>query len=119
MEVYHWLGPIIGIFYITRTIYQYKKRRRSALGVVVWSSFWVAVILLSMFPDFVTVNLAELFGFKSNITAIIFVALGLLFSLVFYMSTTIERLENQVTDLVRKLAIEEANNKDKKNKKKR
>ncbi len=65
-------------------------------------------MVLAILPDKVSVNLAGWLGFKSNVMAIVFVALGMLFVFVFYISSTIERLELQVTDLVRKLAIEEA-----------
>lgn len=63
---------------------------------------------LAVFPDIVTVLLAKRLGFASNVTAIIFVSIAMLFVFVFYISSTIERLELQVTELVRKLALEQA-----------
>lgn len=47
-----------------------------------------------------------MFGIKSNVNAIIFAALGALVFFVFYLSATIERLEGQITDLVRRIAID-------------
>jgi len=41
-----------------------------------------------------------------NINAVIFVALGFLFLMTYYQSSTIERLEKQMTELVRKIALE-------------
>lgn len=50
--------------------------------------------------------MAESLGFRSNINAVIFVALGFLFLMTYNQSTTIERLEKQITTLVRKVALE-------------
>ncbi|MEL7021941.1 MAG: DUF2304 domain-containing protein, partial [Bacteroidota bacterium] len=88
---------------------------------IVWGGFWVSIAILAIVPDFVSVRLASLLGFKSNITAVIFVALGILFIINFYLSAQINRMERQMTDLIRILAKEgyqeEKGNHRKKNKK--
>jgi len=71
-----------------------------------WILFWGTIILLAIIPNEVSFRLAEVLGIKSNINAIIFAALGLLFLFVFYLSATIEKLEIQLTELVRKQAID-------------
>ena len=65
-------------------------------------------MFLAVLPDLVTGKLAKVLGFADNVTAIIFVSLGLLFIFVFYLSSTVEKLETQMTALVRQLALEEA-----------
>ena len=75
--------------------------------MAVWVIFWLTIMLLAVVPNEISFKIADLLGFKSNVNAIIFVALGLLFLLVFYLSSTIERLENQITELVRKMALED------------
>ncbi|NND31295.1 MAG: DUF2304 family protein, partial [Saprospiraceae bacterium] len=42
----------------------------------------------------------------SNVNAVIFVALGLLFVFMFYLTAIIEKMERQVSDTIRNLAIE-------------
>ena len=107
IEIYQWLVPLIGLIYIVRTVRQYIKKKRSVRNMVVWVVFWCTIILLAIIPNEISFKIAELLGFKNNVNAIIFVALGLLFLLVFYLSSTIERLETQITELVRKMALEE------------
>jgi len=63
-------------------------------------------MVLAIIPNEISDSIARLLGFKSNINAIIFVALGLLFLFVFYLSSTIERLEAKITNLIRKQAID-------------
>lgn len=107
MHFYQWLVPLISLFFIYRIILQFKANRRLLLGTVLWVSFWIVVAILGVFPDFVSNNVASWFGFANNINAIIFVALGFLFLISYHQSSTIEGLEKQLTELVRKLALEE------------
>jgi len=107
IEIYQWLVPLIGLIYIVRTVRQYLKKKRSVRNMAVWVTFWCTIILLAIIPNEISFKIADLLGFKNNVNAIIFVALGLLFLLVFYLSSTIEKLENQITELVRKMALEE------------
>ena len=61
---------------------------------------------LAMFPDLISLSIAESLGIKSNINAVIFAWLGFLFIITYYQSSTIEKLEKQMTELVRKVALE-------------
>lgn len=110
-EIYQWLVPLISLFYIYRTILGVIRKRRSVPTAIVWIIFWTTLIILALIPDPFSVAIQKTLGFKSNVTALIFVALGLLFLFVFYLSTMIETLERRLTELVRRLAIEEEVNK--------
>ena len=107
-EIYQWLVPLVGLIYIGRTFLQFRRGKRSMRGMVIWTIFWFIIIVLAVIPNPVSFKIAEILGFKSNINAVIFVALGLLFLLVFYLSSSLDRIERQMTELVRKLAIKEA-----------
>ena len=108
IEIYQWLVPVISLFFISRTILQFFRRKRGHQSVIIWTVFWVTIALLSVVPNSLSQEIAELLGFKSNVNAIIFVALGWLFILVFFLSATVERLELKLTELVRELAIRES-----------
>ncbi len=106
-ELFQWLGPIIGIFFISRTILQFMRKKRTAVGTAIWIFFWLTIIVLSLVPHEIGESIALLLGFKDNVNAVIFVALGLLFIFIFYLSSVIDRLEVKLTELVRKIALEE------------
>jgi len=106
-ELYQWIVPVIGLFFISRTVLQFLKKKRTASGAFIWTFFWVTIIILAIVPDGIGGKIASILGFKDNVNAVIFVALGLLFIFIFYLSSVIERLETQLTELVRRLAIEE------------
>lgn len=57
-------------------------------------------------PHQISTDLANLFGFKDNIHAVIFIGLGLLFLFNMFFTASIERLEKQMTEIIRKLALE-------------
>ena len=89
-----------------RIFIQFRNNKRLLTGTIVWIIFWITISILAIIPDLVSFSIAETLGFKSNINAVIFVALGFLFLMTYYQSSTIERLEKQITELVRKIALE-------------
>ncbi|GEM_PF-2198166 len=108
LELYQWLVPALAIFYIIRTVRQYTSGKYSPRNTIIWISFWVAIALLAVMPNKIANSLAEGLGFQDRPNAIIFVALGSLFLMVFYLSAALNRVENQLTDLVRQLALSQA-----------
>lgn len=118
-EVYQLIGPIISLYFIIRLSRQYFRNEKRMVTVLIWMVFWVGVAILAIIPNPVTVKIASLLGFKSNVTAIIFVSLAVLFLLVFYQSSQITKLEGQLTNLVREIAKEERRDKTQRNKKKK
>jgi hypothetical protein len=108
LEIYQWLGPLIAVLFIYRTIRQYQLHHRSLRGTIIWISFWVVLIVLAVLPDTLSQRIAAALGFKSNINAVIFTGMGFLFLIVFYLSDALHNMERKVTELVRELAIERA-----------
>lgn len=106
MQFYQWLVPIIGIYYIYRIVGQYRQQRRLVSSTVIWILFWITCSILAIIPDLVSDKMAKVLGFKSNVNAVIFVALGLLFVFMFYLTAIIEKIERQVSDTIRSLALE-------------
>lgn len=111
-ELYQWLIPLLGGLYIMRILYQYYRKKRSMRSTIIWLIFWVTVIILAVVPNEFSFKIAHLLGFKSNVNAVIFVALGLLFLFIYYLSTTLESLENRLTELTRKIALEKREKED-------
>ncbi len=103
-DIYRFVVPLIAVAYIFRIINQYQGKTRGIKSTVFWTMFWIAVTALALIPNQVSFKLAEIFGFRSNVTAIIFVALGLLFIFIFYLSNTIEKMEKHINTLTREMA---------------
>jgi hypothetical protein len=98
--------PIVALFFIYA---QYKEYRKSKVGIyetILVVLFWIGVSNLAIFPDFFSMIIAKLFGIKSNINAIIFFALGLLFYFQFQLYKSIKKQDELLTELTRKIALE-------------
>jgi len=106
LEIYQWLVPLISVFFLIRTSLQYSRKRRTVSSTIIWLIFWIIIMILAIIPNEIADSMARLLGFKSLPNAIIFVALGLIFLFIFYLSSCIERLELRITELIRKQAIE-------------
>ena len=108
VNVYQWVVPLIALFYVVRLVNQYKVKKRLIKGTIFWFVFWVSISILAIIPDKITIGLANVLGFKDNVNAIIFVGVFFQFLFLYYLSNTVERLERKVTELVRKIAIEQS-----------
>lgn len=106
MQFYQWLVPIIAVYYIYRIVGQYRGHKRLVSSTLIWIIFWITCSFLALMPDLVSDRIAKLLGFKSNINAVIFVALGLLFLFMFYLTAIIEKMERQLSETIRELALE-------------
>ena len=95
---------LVILFAISRV---YLRRRenvltpRSALfWVIIWSSALIGVIL----PQ-TTTKVAEFFGVGRGVDIIVYISLTLLFYLVFRIYVMIEDIRNEITFLIRKIAL--------------
>jgi len=106
LEFYQWLVPLLAIYYSVKIYRQYVKKQRLIRSTVIWLVFWIVISFLALVPHDTSVSLANILGFKDNINAVIFIALAVLFLFNMFFTATIEKLEKQMTEVVRKLAIE-------------
>jgi len=106
LEFYQWLVPLLAIYYSIRIVKQYFDKKRLLRSTVIWIVFWTLLSIFCITPHEFSTDLANILGFKDNINAVIFIGLGLLFLFNMFFTASIERLEKQMTEVVRKLAIE-------------
>jgi hypothetical protein len=104
IQIYQWLVPLIAILFYLRVIRQYHRGHRSLRSLLIWGGVTLFVIGVSVIPDQISFPLADFLGFKSNINAVIFVSLGILFGINYSLSVRLARTERKLADLVRSLA---------------
>ncbi len=107
-EAYQYIVPVICAVFLFRIGVQYVKQKRSIFSSVVWTIFWGTIAVLAFAPHILSTILADVLGFADNVHAVLFIGLGLAFLIIFYLSSVIDKLETQLTSLVRKLALYEA-----------
>ncbi len=104
-EAYQYIVPAISALFLIRIGIQYVKQKRSIFSTVVWTIFWGVIAVLAFAPHILSTILADVLGFADNVHAVLFIGLGLAFLIIFYLSSVIDKLESQLTSLVRKLAL--------------
>jgi len=108
LEIYQFIAPALAIYYIYRLSVELKVRKKFLFTNVVWVIFWLVIAALGVMPHELSTGLAKATGFKSNINAIIFIALAFLIILSFYLSARVDGMERKITELVRQLALDES-----------
>ena len=112
MLLYKIIVPIISLAFIAYSFNQYKQGKNTIFETVLWSMIWLGIAAIAIFPDFITDSIAKIFGIKSNINAIIFLGLGLLFFIQYNLFVAIKRQNKVITELVKKLALKEQEKKE-------
>jgi len=110
------IAPLIAIYYIVTIIKELRLRRKFILSSGIWMMFWVVITVLAIAPDAVSGKIARFFGFRSNVSAALFMVSGFLVVICFYLSSRVVQLERQLTQLVRKLALSEREKEDQEDK---
>ena len=99
--------PIVALIIISLQLLEYSKKKSGVTESILVILFWVSITALSIFPDFFSDLIANVFGIKSNINAVIFLALGLLFFFQLRIFKMIKRQDRTLTELARKMALKE------------
>lgn len=112
--IYNDLGALIGIIAIIIGILRLKNGKMSIGMAALWIIIWVLVIWISIFPE--STNLfASLTGIGRGLDAVLIFGLILSFYLIFRMYSMIENMDREITLLVREIALQRANLKEKTN----
>ena len=104
-RIFQIIVPLIALFFATGLVLRYRKSKITIYEMAIGISFWLSALLVALFPDFFSVKIAQLFGIESNVNAIIFFCIGLLFFIQFKMYFVIRKQEKNLTELTRKLAL--------------
>jgi hypothetical protein len=99
------IAIIIIAFFISRVFQQKKKNQIGKNEFMFWLTFWLIAGLAIVFIK--TIDKIVMFmGFSgSGINFLFYIAVMMLFYLIFKMRLRIVRLEKQITDVVREVAL--------------
>jgi hypothetical protein len=106
MEIYQVIVPVISLIGIALTVRQYKKGNNTLFETAMWICLWLFIATVAIFPNKTTLFLSRTIGIKDHINAIIFIGLAISFFLNFRMFNALKRMNGQITELVRKIAID-------------
>lgn len=104
LMIYQVIAIILGILAIVLSIIRFRDGKMSLGMLVVWIFIWLVVIIVAMDPN-LTNYLAIYTGLGRGLDFVLILGLLLCFYLIFKMYNKIETVEEELTDLVRELAL--------------
>ncbi len=107
LEIYQVIVPLISVVFVVSLLQRFWAGKVGWQESMVGAIFWVAVIFFAFFPDIISEKIAGLFGIKSNINAVIFLCLGLIFFFQYKLFLLIKQQQSALTALTRNLALKD------------
>lgn len=90
---------------LAKVVHTYRARGLRTLEFVFWGLVWLGTAFIIASPD-VTSDFAHLLGIGRGADLIIYASLVLVFYLIFRIHLALDRLEQEVTAIVRAIALE-------------
>ena len=115
LMMYQYIGVLIGIAGIIYTFIRFRESKMSPGMLVVWSVIWIILIALSIFPAG-TMYFAGLTGIGRGLDVILILGLIGCYYLIFRIYSMIENIEEEITHLVREIALQRGDSGDENNK---
>ncbi|AXI25580.1 hypothetical protein CFE53_05355 [Methanofervidicoccus sp. A16] len=112
MELIQIFALVFAIFAMFKIIMQLKNNEINLESAIFWIFIWVLVILIVVFPQTMS-HLATLTGVGRGVDVVIYVAIIILFYLLYRLYIKIENIEREITLIVREIAILEKEKKEK------
>ncbi len=97
---------IFVLFAVIKVALRYKDKNISLQEFMLWTIFWFITAFLVLFPD-VTSYAASFVGVGRGVDLVIYIAILILFYLMFRALVKLDKVEKDVTKVVRKVALEE------------
>lgn len=104
------------IFFLSRVYLRSREKVISTKTSLFWLSVWVIALIGVVLPA-TTSKIAAILGVGRGVDVILYLAISLLFYLVFRLYVMIEDIRREITTLIREIAL--ANSTKKKSRKKR
>ena len=105
IRIFQIVVPLLALVFMGGFVVRYRKSKITIYEMILGVGFWLAAMLVAIFPDWLSNGIAFLFGIENNVNAILFFGLGLVFFIQFKMYFKIRKQEQDLTELTRKLAL--------------
>lgn len=98
------LVTILAIFVLGRVIFRFRKAALGRAELVLWSLFWIVVIVLVWNPG-ATNFIAGFLGVGRGADAVFYISIMILFYMIFRLYGKMENIEHRLSELVKKIAL--------------
>lgn len=109
LMVYQVIGILISLFALFLITEQFKQDNISTRTYLVWTTLWVLIILLAIFPK-LTAPIAKLVGIGRGLDLAFIIAIMISFYIMFKLYNQINDQKRRIDELVSQLAVEQEEN---------
>ncbi|PIR03227.1 MAG: hypothetical protein COV60_01425 [Candidatus Magasanikbacteria bacterium CG11_big_fil_rev_8_21_14_0_20_43_7] len=106
MIIFQLLFMLFSLFALGNVIRRKHERLLSVLGTCFWSGFWILADIVVLFPDSMTL-FANKLGIGRGTDFVSYVAFALIFFVLFRLHIKLHEIQRDITNVVRKEALEE------------
>ncbi|MDD5043057.1 MAG: DUF2304 family protein [Patescibacteria group bacterium] len=94
------------LFVLSRILLRFKKGEITAKELLFWLIFWIAVAVAVLLPQ-TTSLLASWVGVGRGVDLAIYVAIVVIFYVIFRIFVRLEKIEQDITKVVREMGLRE------------
>ena len=105
--IFQWTLVLLAVLSLLKTYRQFKVQRVSSYWFTIWSLFWVVVLFVVFLPQ-TTDLVAATVGIERGADLIVYIAVLVLSYGVYRLMVGQARMQRDITDVVRQIAILEA-----------
>lgn len=97
------------IFFLSRVYLRVREKVITVKTAIFWTLVWLVALTGILLPG-TTTKIASIFGVGRGVDVILYLAVSLLFYLVFRIYVTLEDLRREITKVVRMVALSDTSN---------
>jgi len=98
---------IIIALFLSRLFWQKQKKQITANEFIFWSCFWILAAVLVIGLQWIDKIVANLGFSASGIQTLLYLGIVVLFYLIFRLSMKIEKIEKNITKIIREIALKD------------
>ena len=95
---------LFAVFVLYRTFLRFQKRDITGRELVIWTFFWLLVIVATLAPQQTDI-ISQAVGVERGADLLVYLSVIVLFFIVFKIVVKLEKIDKNITEIVRNTAI--------------
>ena len=104
MTLIQFLAVGLVILILIKTIADFKKNKITLAYFLFWMGLWLVILIVAVLPQ-ITGFFAKLLGVGRGVDVAIYFAIIFIFFILFEIITRLEKIKQEITEIVRHLAL--------------
>jgi len=107
MSIFQIVILILILIVVVKAGQRFNRKELSLFLFLAWLGIWTALAVVAVFPEIIS-RIASFAGIGRGVDLVIYLAIFLLFYFAFKINLRLNKIEKNISELVRKIAIQNA-----------